>query len=511
MSKEGLGGKLLKGSFWMLAMRWSMRFIGLISMSIVARLLTPDDFGVFAVASSLIGLLDATSDTGTDIAIIRHKNPQRQHYDTAWTIKIIVSSVIALLIAAMAPLSNALYPTADDRYEKILEVMALSMFIGGFANIGIADFRRNLEFHKDFKYTLYVQVIGFATTILTAFLLRSYWALVLGGFSRSVFGVLLSFLMHSYRPRLSLEARRELFGFSFWIMVRSLAMFLTGRGDRLVLGAYYSTSLIGWYAIAGELAQLAVFELLLPIGRALLPGLAAKHEDQEWERRNLRKIFNGVASIATGMGLGLAALAEPTITLIYGENFSGAAPLLQIMALAFCIDGFSQPVGQYLIVHGRTRELAMLYIISGVFSVGAAYWLSIRGADILVICYARVGISLFSLLRVFYLLRSLRSMGWRDMLVAWFRPVAAGAAMFYALWGLHQLLNHYSIADLLMALQIPWKTGWGERNMQRIALLAVGVPLGAAVYSGALLASWYLLRRPPGIEEEIMQRIFKRR
>ncbi len=508
MSGEALGTRILKGSAWMLGMRWSMRFIGLLSMSMVARLLTPGDFGIFAVAVTLIGLLDALTDIGADTAIIRHTNPQRQHYDTVWTLKVLINSSVAVLIALLAPLSGYVY--ADVRYEAVLYVMALSTLVSGLTNIGIADFRRNLLFQKDFQYNVLVQVVGVTSTLVAAFLLRSYWALVLGGLVRSVAGVLLSFFMHSYRPRLSLAARREMFGFSFWLMVRSLAIFLSGRGDRLVVAAFYSPTIVGWYAIAGDLAQMAVFELLHPIGRALLPGLAAKKEDEEWERRNLKKIFNGTATIATATGLGLAALAEPVMTLIYGANFTAAAPLLSILALTTAIDGFSQPVGQYLVVHERTKELAVLFVLGGVISVSLAYVVAAHGADIQIIGYARLTVSFFSLVRVFYLVRTLQSIRWQDMVVAWFRPLVAGVAMYAALWGLQATLSLDHVARLAMELGMPLWGPQGALNIYHLVMLALGLPLGALVYCSVLMSVWYLMGQPPGIEEEIMQRVFKR-
>ena len=507
MKPEGLGTKLLKGSAWMLAMRWSMRFIGLFSMSIVARLLAPDDFGVFAVASTLIGVLDALTDIGADTSIICHTNPQRQHYDTVWTLKILISGGVALLVALCAPLSVRIY--SDIRYEAVLYVMALCIFVSSLTNIGIADFRRDLHFQKDFLYALLMQVIGVASTISLAFLLRSYWALVLGGLVRTVAGVGLSFIMHPYRPRLSLAAHREMFGFSFWVMVRSLAIFLSGRGDRLVVGAFYNPTIIGWYAIAGDLAQMAVFELLLPIGRALLPGLAAKQEDKEWERRNLRKIFNGTATIGVAMGWGLAALAEPAVTLVYGENFTASAPLLVILAFATSVNGFSQPVGQYLVVHGKTKELAFLFLLAGGAGVGVAYALAAHGADIQIITYGRFAVSSLALMRVFYLVRTLQSIHWYDMVTAWSRPLIAGATMYAVLWKFQEALSFHQIARLAMDLEMPLHGLQQALNVHYIVILLTGVPLGALVYCSTLMGMWYLTRRPPGIEEEIMQRVLK--
>lgn len=478
-----LGSKLIHGALWMVAMRWLMRFIGLFSMAIVARLLAPADFGIFAIAVTFIGLLDAVTDIGTDLAIIRHPNPQQKHYDTAWTLQIIMRSSMAAVIVLAAPLAVHIY--GDSRYLGVLSVLAFSLFISGFGNIGIANFRRDMQFHKDFQNSVMVQIVGVTATIGFAFLLHSYWALVLGGLARSVFGTLLSYLMHPYRPKFSLSARHEILGFSFWTMIRSVAIFLSGKGDRLVIGAFYGTSTIGWYAVSGDLAGMAVFELLHPISRALFPGMALKQGDAEWEGRNLVKIYNGAATISVAAGVGLAALALPSLLVVYGDHFAAAAPMLQIIALQSAVAGFIQPLGQYFVVLGKTRELAILYMLQGIVSLGISYLLASQNADIQTIIYAQLGINCLALLRLFFLLRFIKSLGWRDIVIAWTRPLIAGAVMYSALTTLQRETSFSHGVDLI-----------------------IGIPVGATVFCGTLIAVWNLMGRPPGIEGELITRIW---
>jgi O-antigen/teichoic acid export membrane protein len=479
----GLGNAILKGSAWMIGMRWASRFMGLASMVVVARLLSPADFGIFAVATALIGLMDALTDIGTDLAIIRHPNPQRCHYDTAWTFKIILHSASALLIILAAPLATHFYE--DIRYESILQVFALCTFLNGFGNIGVANFRRNFQFHKDFQFNVLMQIVGVLTTLLLAFLLHSYWALVLGVLARSLVGLILSYTMQSYRPRISLSAHKEMFGFSFWIMVRSIAWFFTGNGDRLILGAFYTSVITGWYAIASTLATMAVFELLHPIGRAIFPGLSVKKSDQEWERQNLKKIFSGTATIAAAAGLGLSALATPAITLIYGEKFADASSLLTVLALSAAIMGYNQPAAQYLIVLGRTRELALISSLEGLLIMSTTYLLASNGADIQTVVNARLMVAMLVVIRLFYMLRVVRVVKWEDIAMVWLRPTLAGLVMFMALWVFQE--------------NIHLSTFW---------IVSLGLVLGIVIYSTTLLTLWYLMKCPQGIEEEIIKRLF---
>ena len=470
----------------MVAMRWSMRFMGLFSMTIVARLLTPADFGIFAIAMTFIGLISVLTDTGADLALIRHPDPKPEHYDTAWTFGVLMHVLSALLIAVSSILAVHVYK--DTRYESLLLVIALSMLIGGFNNIGTVDFRRNMEFNKEFQYNVVVQLVGVIATILSAYLLHSYWALIVGSLVRSITGVFLSYAMHPYRPKFSFSARQEMFGFSFWNMFRSLALFLASRGDRLILAAYFGATTIGFFSVTGELAGMAVYELLHPIGRALLPSLAALRRENGWDARNVKKIFNGIATLAMGTGIGLASIATPAIILVYGQQFAAAGPMLAIMALIAAVSGFSQPLGQFLISLGKAKEFALLYAFQAVLMLAAAWALSAGGAGIYAIVWAKFCVEVIALLRLFYLLRYIESVNWKDLLASWVRPILAATFMYGV------------VAELLKTLSA------STSGMQ----LAVAIPAGALAYSLALFALWHLMRKPPGIEEEIMQRLIRK-
>ncbi len=455
-------------------------------MAVVARLLSPEDFGIVAVSTAFIGLIDAFTDLGADTALIRHPNPVRKHYDTVWTLTVMVHTVSAMLIALLGFFSWLFYN--DPRYEWVLYVLAISMFFNGFGNIGIADFRRNLQYHKDFQFNVLIQLFGVISTVALAVWLRSYWALILGGLARTCLKLLLSYVMHTYRPRFSLGAFAELSGFSFWIMVRSVAIFLTQKADRLILAGFFSPALLGFYAIAGELASMAVFELLHPIGRALLPALATKQHDKAWLETNIKKLFNITATLAVATGVGLAAVAEPVLTLIYGRQYTEAAPMLAVLAISSAIAGFSQPIGQFLLLLNKAREFALLLITEGIIRMAVVYFLAANHYGFDTILYALLGIQLLAFLRFFYLLKLFKSITLATLLAAWIRPVIAGALMFLALDYCHTVWATLPPAFLLPAL----------------------IGIGAAVFGAVLFSLWFLMRKPQGLEQELMSRLAKK-
>ncbi len=480
-----LGQKAIRGAFWGIGLRWLSRFMGLASMVVIARLLTPADFGVIAVTTAIIGLMDAFTDLGADTALIRHPKPERKHYDTVWTFTILIHTLSACLIVVAGFFSYKFYN--DPRYEMVLYAMGATLFVSGLTNIGIADFRRNLDYHKDFQINVLVQVIGVISTVALAFWLRSYWALVFGGFVRMLAKLLLSYLMHSYRPRFSLSARKEMLGFSFWIMVRSVAMFLTNKADRLILAVYFSPALLGLYAISGELASMAVFELLYPLGRALLPALATKQDDRAWLESNVKKIFNISATLAMATGVGLAAIAEPALSLVYGAQYTQAAHMLALLAILNAISGFNQPIGQFLLLMNRARDFSLLYIVEGIATLAVVFGLSENHFDFQTILYGRLAVTALAFLRLFYLLKMFKSINFLTILSAWIRPVMAGVGMFFVL-------------DFFQKKYHELPPG---------ILLAVLIAIGALTFASILLMMWFIMRKPPGIEQELTQRIRK--
>src|SRR5579872_3725969 len=216
--------QMVKGSAWVIGVRWAVRFLGLISTIVLARLLVPADFGIVTIAMIILGTVEVFAQTGQHLAIIRHPNPTREHYDTAWTIFIMLYSSLALIIFLCAPLTVIYFH--EPRALLVVRILALKTFIAGFENVGIVDFQKYLEFHKQFLYRVLPSVVSFFVTLAAAFALRNYWALVIGILTQEFTGFVLSYVLSPFRPRLGLSKVRELWSFSLWTFVRSIAGYL---------------------------------------------------------------------------------------------------------------------------------------------------------------------------------------------------------------------------------------------------------------------------------------------
>ena len=164
-----------RGAVLVVGMRWIDRLIGLVSTLILARLLVPEDFGIVAMASVVVGLIDTLLDLGVGSALIQNRDAGREDFDTAWTMRVIQALGAALILWFAAPLAAEYF--RDPRVVDVIRVMALAMLIGGFENIGIVAFQKNMEFGSDFRFFFFRRLAGFIVTISLAFWLHSYWAM----------------------------------------------------------------------------------------------------------------------------------------------------------------------------------------------------------------------------------------------------------------------------------------------------------------------------------------------
>ena len=210
------------------------RGVGLISTIVLARLLLPVDFGVVAMASSVIAVVELLSSFGLDVALIQHPRAGREQFDTAWTLNPLFAVACAGVLAVAAYPAAAFY--SEPRLQLVILVLAAGTLVQGFENIGIVAFRKELTFGKEFRFLLIRRLLGFSVTLAMALSLRSYWALVVGMVAGRVFGVAIRYMAHPYRPRLCLSARSDLLQFSKWLLLNNILFFFNHRISDFVIG-----------------------------------------------------------------------------------------------------------------------------------------------------------------------------------------------------------------------------------------------------------------------------------
>jgi lipopolysaccharide exporter len=473
---------IAKGATLMVLFKLVERGLGFISTLILARLLVPADFGLIAMATSFIALIELMGAFGFDISLIRLERAERVHYNTAWTLNVCVGALLALLMLSTAiPLSHFY---GEPRLPPVIFVLAVGSIATSLENIGVVEFRRTLEFGREFRFQLAKKVAAFAITVPLAFILRNHWALVAGMLASRIASSTWSYVVHPYRPWFALGAARELIAFSKWLLLNNFLFFLKERGTDFIIGRIAGRSALGLFNVGYEIANLPTTELVAPINRAAFPGYAKVAGDKSALRVGFLDVIGVVTLFAIPAGIGLAALAPLACQVLLGPKWLDAIPIIEIVAIHGAITALqSNGFAMYLAL-GRadlaTRITAGYVAMLLPLSAALTMWAGIRGAAFACLITAAV----FAPINYGVLLNKIDLPLSRFLAVIW-RPVVSSGVMFCA-------------ARLT--------AGALESRLPALVVLLLAVIAGASVYIASVALLWRLAGGPQGAETVVVLR-----
>lgn len=480
MSRE-----IARGAAWMVLMRIVDRGLGLVSTLVLARLLVPADFGVMAMAMTFIALIELAGAFNFDIVLIQRQNPSRDHYDTAWTLQLAFALFCGVTIAALAPAAAAFYN--EPRLVPIMLVLGFAWGLTGLENIGIVNFRRDLNFAREFKFTIARRLLGFVVTLVLAFTLRSYWALIAGIVTTRVASVVLSYTMEPFRPRLSLAARKDLFGFSGWMFVSNIIGFGLARMTHFIVGRVNGPEALGLYSIASEMARLPSTELSAPINRAVLPGLSRVNDDPERWRALFIEVQGATIALTLPTCIGLVMLAGPFVEVVLGMKWVDAIPVLIVLAIGGALEVTTSNTGIAYLSLGKPRLIAAVNGTKLTVLGLLALWL-VPAHGVIGMAFAELGSALTAILVSLPVVMRIARIPVSQLAAALWRPVTASAVMAA---GLFELIG----PPLAVSVD-------GPRSP---AVLLGGIAAGGATYVAVMWVLWMLAGRPDGTERRVLK------
>ncbi len=475
-------GKMARGAAWMVLLTMFERSLGLISTLILVRLLSPADFGVTAMAGSFIYMAQMLSAFGFDIALIQNQSATDSHYHTAWTFNVLLGLFILVLMVGMAG------PIADFyRHPEVFPVvcaLALGPLIAGCENIGVVAFRKELEFRKEFLFQISRKFIGFAVTIPVAFWLRNYWALVAGMLAARLAGTVTSYIVHPFRPRLSVVHAAAIVRFSKWLLLNNALSFLKERASDFVIGRLSGAAALGVYNVSSEFAHLPTTEIGAPINRALLPGFAKLSDTDEVRAAHVNAL-RVLGIIAIPAAAGLAAVAPYFIPVVLGEKWVDGVALMQVLAVNGAFLMFQSSICSVLIGTGHpevvTKTNAVFVLLLLILLVALTPSFGAIGA-----ACATLGTTIVTMPIYLYQLRSRIGIPMLTFVAALSRPVAASVLMV--------LVVRSAVPDHSATMP----------TFEAVIWLVTSVLVGAATYVVAASILWLSLGRPAGAERFVL-------
>jgi len=479
---------LMRGAFWQLSTRWSIKLLGLVNTAILARLLLPADYGVIAMSMMVVGIIGSLLDFGVGSALLRKETLSRDEIDSAWSLRIIQGLLVGGLVLLAAPLAAMYFE--EPRVLTVLGVLAVCVPISSAGNIGFVLAEKAFDFGLLFRQQVYGKLVSVLGAAIGGWIFRDYRALLLGLGAGYLSGLLTSYLMHPYRPRWNTRELASLWGTSKWLMLGGMGGYILSRGDELLAARLGSTTDYGQYHVGSDLGQMPTSEVGPSMLKAFLPVLASMQGSVDQVNSVVVKALAAVNTVTLPLGLGFAALATPVTLLMLGPGWVGASAYLTAFAIFGAISAAGGPLGPLLFYRGHARLQTLVVwgqFVVFVFLGGLFY----RSDGLLGLVYGRIAGEVLRQACHLYLARRHCDLSVRQCLSALWRPLG-GAVLMHGLvsWVDGQLIG----------------VGASE-----VARLVFGVLLGVCVYVLWMLASWRSVGCPAGLEAMALSLVRRRR
>ncbi|WP_336328789.1 lipopolysaccharide biosynthesis protein [Halovenus sp. HT40] len=443
----------VKSGLWISAMKISLRFSQVLMLIILARLLPPAAFGLVGIALLTVSAMRQFTKIGLNAALIQHKDENVDDYlDTTWCLEIGRSLLVFGVLFLAAPYIAQLF--SEPEATPIVRVLALGPLLRGVRNPGIVYFRKGLEYHKEFIYKSSGGVIQLIVGVGYALYSPTVWALVAASIARPTIQLVLSYVLHDYRPwpKVDIDAAKELINYGKWITGANVVQFLASEGDDAFVGWFLSATALGFYQYAYRLADLPPREVSGVISEITFPAYSQLQDNMDEFRDALLQTTRMLAFVVFPMAFGVALVAPSFVPVVLGSEWTPIITTLQILSIYGLLHGITRHVGSvwktldrpnYMLYTGTLR-VALIAI----FILPATTRWGIDGTALTV-----TAIYIFPMLPIdIYLTTRLTDMRMRPFYMEYLYPFIAAATMFSSLWYARSMIDVSPLVELFVLI-----------------------------------------------------------
>ena len=422
----------LKGASWLVFSRFVGRLIDFFNLLILARLLSPAEFGLAALAMALVVVIDTVLEVPVTQALVRLKVLDKSHLDTGFTLGVLRSSAIAaIFLVATWPYSLV---NGNPLLVPVIAAMALGPIAKGFMSPAMVHFARELEFRPTFAIETISKLCAFVAAVATVVAGGGYWAIVVNFVITAFVATVASYVVAPYRPAFSLNRLSDFAGFIGWFSSAQLVSALNWQFDRFLIGSAGTSAMLGRYAVASDIAVIPTQSI---IGPALQPVMAAFSQissNADRMRTAFLKASRFAMLISLPVCVGLSLTADLVTAILLGAQWSDAAPYLSLLALSVIPIPYFQTLYSASLALDRPSVIFRLNVIDLCFrvvliSVGF-YLLAAHGASI-----GRILVA--SVMAVFYVVEARRLFGpgpWQQLRNLWKVLTSAAVMAVVVIW-----------------------------------------------------------------------------
>ena len=370
--------QFISGSFWKITETVAAKGVSFIVSLILARILSPDDYGIIAITTIFTNLSDVLIDGGFSTTLIRKKEVDELDYNCAFVASLSIAIVLYAVMFLFAPVIAEYYK--EPILNSVLRVIGLVLFIQAFSSTRNAIIHRNMSFKLLFYCNVIGSVISGVIGIASALMGLGVWALVIQQLSQQLIVTILLFVKLHWKFECKFEWKRfkELFSFSIGVMGASLLSSIGSSLYNLVIGKIYSVKDLGYSDKGGQLPMQVSLYTFSAMSSVLLPTLSTYQDNMETFKRVQRKVVGMTAYMVFPLMIGLAVTSEDLIVVLLTDKWLPALWIMRFSCIYYIATPFYLVNIQvfYALGHGFKRiqfeviRLVLLSIGFTVFSFG---------------------------------------------------------------------------------------------------------------------------------------------
>jgi O-antigen/teichoic acid export membrane protein len=352
--KTGLSNKVKQGSFFVILSNIIASILRLIRTSILARLLLPVDFGLFAIAQLVIRGVGIFSDFGFRQALIQ-KNVilENTYLDSTWVTEIIRGIIVGGIIFLFAPAIAGFFENPD--LIKILRLISLAPILSGFVNIGVMYFEKDLAFSKYFIFEQITTISNFGFSIIFALIFKNVLALVLGYIISLLTMVIFSYLLNSYSPtfKIHIAALREMFHFGKYIFIIGIMTYVMTQIDNLMVGRLVGIDDLGIYYMAWTIALLPDDGITALLSKVTFPAYSKIQRDLEKLKIAFLRGTKLTCFLVVPLVFIIFVLIPDIVKYVLGIKWIAAVPIVRILCFMALFNSYNHIISPLFMGIGK--------------------------------------------------------------------------------------------------------------------------------------------------------------
>jgi O-antigen/teichoic acid export membrane protein len=426
----GLAQRTLRGMFWAYGSYVGLRLSTLIATAILARLLTPKDFGLVAVATTFMAFLDMLQGLGIGQALVIASDEEiDDRANIAFTLSVGIGAALMAVTAALGPAAAAFFH--QPRLVAVMPVLGSTFLILSLSSTHYALAMRNIDFRTRTIAELTDAFVRGGAGIALALAGAGVWSLVIGYVAGNIAMSAILWTLVPWKPRRVRDWThvRNLLSFGGYVTGLGLmAAFLT-QFDNLVVGRVLGATQLGYYSIATKIPSLFILNLAVVAGQVLFPAFASL--DEEALRRGVIVSFRYIAMVVFPLTAFLIVLAEPLTILVFGPHWHGAVAAARVLSLWALMSPISMVCGNAFMSRGRARVLFLLAVPQAIALVAGS--LAVAPYGIVAVSWVQAGIAIAAQVVTLVIAQRMFQLNVRSILAAFGPPLLASAALAVAL------------------------------------------------------------------------------